>query len=1190
MKTFAARMIVIAAIIGITLGNFAFVPAVVAAGPNLIQNANLNEVDPANTKMPRYWLTGKWGTNTATFTYPSASNDSTSAAKLAVTSYTSGDAKWYFQPVTVAANTSYTFTASYTSTAILGVVAQITSTTNTVSYLDLGTVPASAQYSTINKTFTTPANAAKVSVFVLLNRVGTYTIDNYFLGTTAGGTTTPPQAPTVSITAPANGSTVSGQVAIAANASSAQGVAGVRFLVDSTSLGAEDTVAPYSTSFNSTSVTNGNHTLTAIVRDTIGNTATSTVSVTVNNNSTTTPPVPPQGNNLIENSSLETANPTNAALPDKWQKGGYGTNSTTFTYPGPAGSGSRGASINISAFTSGDAKWFFNDVTVAPNTEYTFSEQYRSTVPTNVTLRYTSTAGAVSYISLGNPVASADWKNTSWTFTTPANAKSLTVFHLIKQVGTLDIDTYSLTTGTTTGTTTPPTGDTTKPTVSFAQLGNGSTASGTLNVLINAADNVGVANVTLSLDGTQVGAVATTAPYAFSIDTTLYSNASHVLKAEAWDAAGNVASTSVSVTFNNTVVDTTAPIVTIVSPMASSTVSGTTTLSVSATDNVGVSMVHIKIDSQDALISSTTPYQTIIDTTSLNNGIHTISAFAVDAAGNIGNATPVNITINNTPPTPPATNLILNPSLETPNAADGTKPENWDNGFWGTNNAVFSYPVSGTDGARAARITITSHTDGDAKWFFKDVPVTVGGTYTFSEKYKASAPTIVTARFSYADNSFQYRDIVTLPAAADWTSSQTTITIPDNVVGMTLFHLINQVGTLDIDAYSLTTTGTSTQVDPNFFNQGMVSLTFDDGWTSQYTNALPILQAAGLKGGFYIITDEMEGASVANNRIDNPDYEVAAGGTPNRPAQWTRNTSGTNNAVLTYPVTGKSGTKGAEVKITSYTSGEAQWIPADVTVIDGFDYSYQTDYKSTAPTTLVIKYTFNDNTTNTATLATIPAAADWTHYEKVIKMPTNLKSVTIYQSLRGVGTLTTDNTYLYQEHIYMDKTKVKNLFDLGHEVGSHTLTHPHLTTLTSADAKKEIESSRSALTSLGISPVDSFIYPYGDYNDAVKQLVRNGGYNVARTVDRGYNLRSSDKFALQIQQVDQTTTQSQFQTWVDSAKANKTWLILMYHQIEDGSTDPLGVSPALLQGMVNYLVAQNVPVVTLDQGLAQMLP
>ena len=81
--------------------------------------------------------------------------------------------------------------------------------------------------------------------------------------------------PSVSITAPAAGSTVSGTITVTASASDNVGVAGVTFLRDDVPLGAEDTVAPYSVAWNTTALSPGHYTLTAVARDTAGNQTTS---------------------------------------------------------------------------------------------------------------------------------------------------------------------------------------------------------------------------------------------------------------------------------------------------------------------------------------------------------------------------------------------------------------------------------------------------------------------------------------------------------------------------------------------------------------------------------------------------------------------------------------------------------------------------------------------------------------------------------------------------------------------------------------------------------------------------------------------------------------------------------------------------------------------------------------------------
>lgn len=98
--------------------------------------------------------------------------------------------------------------------------------------------------------------------------------------------TTPP---TASITAPADGATVSGAVTVSADASDNVGVASVQFQLDNAPLGTPITAAPYSFSWDSGTVANGTHTLVAVARDAAGNVGTSQpVTVDVENASTTT--------------------------------------------------------------------------------------------------------------------------------------------------------------------------------------------------------------------------------------------------------------------------------------------------------------------------------------------------------------------------------------------------------------------------------------------------------------------------------------------------------------------------------------------------------------------------------------------------------------------------------------------------------------------------------------------------------------------------------------------------------------------------------------------------------------------------------------------------------------------------------------------------------------------------------------
>ena len=105
--------------------------------------------------------------------------------------------------------------------------------------------------------------------------------------------------PSGSITSPAAAATLAGVTTVAvADASDANGVDGVQFQLDGTDLGLADRGAPpYSVNWDTTSASNGPHTLTALITDTVGNVATATLDVTVANEAVTssTPGLVPVG-------------------------------------------------------------------------------------------------------------------------------------------------------------------------------------------------------------------------------------------------------------------------------------------------------------------------------------------------------------------------------------------------------------------------------------------------------------------------------------------------------------------------------------------------------------------------------------------------------------------------------------------------------------------------------------------------------------------------------------------------------------------------------------------------------------------------------------------------------------------------------------------------------------------------------
>lgn len=266
--------------------------------------------------------------------------------------------------------------------------------------------------------------------------------------------------------------------------------------------------------------------------------------------------------------------------------------------------------------------------------------------------------------------------------------------------------------------------DTTPPTVSIASP-TGGTVSGSVTISVNASDNVGVAKVSLAVNGTVIAADST-APYQFTWNSTSVPNGSVKLAAIASDAAGNTA-TSAVVTVNVSNVttssaDTTPPTASIASPTGG-TVSGTVTVSVNASDNVGVTQVSLMVNGAIVASGNTAPYGLAWNTTTAGNGTVSLTAKAYDAAGNSTVSAPVSVNVSN------GTSAAVAADT-TPPVVKITSPANGS--VIGTRNV--SITASATDNSGAAGITQKLYIDGGLR-----TTVTGGSLgYTWNVKKVAS--------------------------------------------------------------------------------------------------------------------------------------------------------------------------------------------------------------------------------------------------------------------------------------------------------------------------------------------------------------------------------------------------------------------------------------------------------------------
>jgi hypothetical protein len=165
-------------------------------------------------------------------------------------------------------------------------------------------------------------------------------------------------------------------------------------------------------------------------------------------------------------------------------------------------------------------------------------------------------------------------------------------------------------------------------------------------VSASAGDNVGVTRVDRYANNVLVGS-RTASPYTFSLDTSKIADGLAIIKAVAYDAAGNHSNFSVNVSVANaTGSDTQAPVVTITSPAVGSTLKGIVSVSASAADNVGVARVDLYANNGIVGSAFASPYTIGWDTSKVADGSVTLKAVAYDAAGNHSNAL-VNTTVAN---------------------------------------------------------------------------------------------------------------------------------------------------------------------------------------------------------------------------------------------------------------------------------------------------------------------------------------------------------------------------------------------------------------------------------------------------------------------------------------------------------------------------------------------------------------
>jgi peptidoglycan/xylan/chitin deacetylase (PgdA/CDA1 family) len=171
--------------------------------------------------------------------------------------------------------------------------------------------------------------------------------------------------------------------------------------------------------------------------------------------------------------------------------------------------------------------------------------------------------------------------------------------------------------------------------------------------------------------------------------------------------------------------------------------------------------------------------------------------------------------------------------------------------------------------------------------------------------------------------------------------------------------------------------------------------------------------------------------------------------------------------------------------------------------------------------------------------------------------------------------------------LYMTQAQIQAFASRGDEIAGHTVTHPDLTTLTATQRNNELSQSKATLQQMfGPTAAIDFASPYGAYNATTTAAVKNY-YATQRNTDDGFNARTGfDPYNILVQSVVSTTSTATVQGWINSAKANNTWLVLVYHEVgANVGGDIYHTDTAAFDAHLAAVKNSGLPLVTVRQGV-----
>ena len=374
------------------------------------------------------------------------------------------------------------------------------------------------------------------------------------------------------------------------------------------------------------------------------------------------------------------------------------------------------------------------------------------------------------------------------------------------------------------------------------------------------------------------------------------------------------------------------------------------------------------------------------------------------------------------------------------------------------------------------------------------------------------------------------------------------------------------------------------------------------------------------------------------NLIPNPSAESVQSGNSNLPTGGWDSVVNTSSAV-TYSLVnpGHTGSRAFNVSIQTYGGGEAFWKYPPQAVTPGKTYEFSDAYLSDTNTAVWL-YLMDKNGTETVRwLGDTYKSPDWNRFYGQFTVPEDIVSVGVYHSISSKGFLITDDYNLDEyaplplhrplvslsfddglDPVYNNalpllqrfhflstqfiptgfidqkgrftRSMVQEFARYGHEVGSHSVTHSFLTNFTKDQLDQEfLQSQQQIFAITGIRPT-SLATPYGAYNPTVIKESSNY-FQFVRNVNVGFNSPdNADSFDIKVQNITTATTINDIKTWINTAKRDRTWLVLVYHNVSEdiASAGFFNTPPSELEKHFQLIQASGISVLPINQAATEL--